>query len=131
MFCEGTESRFRIQTCRADGLSRDLSMTSEERKRTKAVKKIGIAVRKAVDKGVGQKVVEDTVRQAIAKATEKVAAKKEAVKKTPPRPRPYRPGAWRRFCSAITARRCVCFSFLSASSSAFPPSSIILLTITT
>src|ERR1035441_10355442 len=47
MFCEGTESRCRIPTCRADGLSRDLSMTNEERKRKKAVKKIEIAVRKA------------------------------------------------------------------------------------
>src|SRR5664280_2433378 len=88
-FCgEGTESRCRIPSCRADGLPRELSMTNEARKREKAVKKIETAVRKAVGKGVSQKVVEDTVGQAIAKATEKVAAKKEAVKKTPAKEAP-------------------------------------------
>jgi hypothetical protein len=63
-------------------------MTNEERKRKKAIKKIGIAVRKAVNKGVSQKVVEDTFGRAIAKATGKVAAKKEAVKKTPAKETP-------------------------------------------
>src|ERR1017187_7941766 len=82
-FCgEGTESRCRIPSCRADGLPRDLSMTNEERKRDKAVKKIETAVRKALGKGVSKKEIEDTVGQAIVEATEKVAAKKAAVKRT-------------------------------------------------
>jgi hypothetical protein len=73
----GTESRCRIPSYR-DGLARDRSMTNEERKREKAVKRIETAVKKAVGKGVSKKVIEDRVGLAIVEATDKVAAKKVA-----------------------------------------------------
>ena len=65
-------------------------MTNKERKHEKAVKKIEVAVRKALDKGVSKKVVEDTVGQAIVNATEKGVAKKTTVKKTPAKKTPVK-----------------------------------------
>jgi hypothetical protein len=61
----------------------DLSMTNEERKREKAVKRIETAVSKAVSKGVSKKVIEDAVGLAIIEAREKASAKKVAVHRTP------------------------------------------------
>jgi hypothetical protein len=73
-----------------------LCMNNEKRKHEKAVNKIDNAVRKALDKGVSKKVIEDTVGQAIVKAIEAVAAKKAAVKKTPSKKSPAKKAVGKR-----------------------------------
>jgi hypothetical protein len=62
-------------------------MTSETRKHEKAVKKIETAVRKALEKGISTKVVNDTVSQLI-DTMEKATATKPAIHIRPARKAP-------------------------------------------